>query len=70
MPFLNEKPKKRIKDTGIKQKFIAYKIGIEESRFSNLLNQYSEAQEDELEKIAYILNFQSEEIIQAEQVPA
>ncbi|HOT98951.1 MAG TPA: helix-turn-helix transcriptional regulator [bacterium] len=64
--LLNEKAKERIKRTGIKQRFLADKLGIHEVSFTNILLGRMQVSEELVNRIAYELHMDPDEIIQTQ----
>jgi len=68
--LLNEKAKERIRESGIKQRFLADKLGIHEVSFTNILLGRTHVSEELVNRIAYELHLDPDEIVQIRQVEA
>ncbi len=68
--LLNEKPKEKIKKSGIKQRFLADRLGIHEVYFTNILLGRTQVSEELLNRIAYELHMDPDEIVQTNNVEA
>lgn len=61
--FLNERAKQEIKERGLKQRFLAKRIGITEARFSDLVNGQLPARPEEVLAIAGLFGLDSDEVL-------
>lgn len=64
--LLNEKAKERIKKSGIKQRFLADKLRIHEVSFTNILLGRTQVSEELVNRLAYELHMDPDEIIQTQ----
>jgi cyanate lyase len=68
--FLNRKVKERIRETGIMQRFLGDKFGVDEGAFASMLLGRRHIPQHLVDQLCYALALDPEDVIQTEQVPA
>ncbi len=68
--YLNQSVKDRIRETGIKQRFLADKLGVDEGAFANILLGRRNCPDELLERLAYELALDVDDVVVKREIPA
>jgi len=70
MAYMSKKVPDEIKKRGLKQNYVASRIGIDQNRFSDMVNGRRQIRVEEALILADMFDLEIEEVIQIDQVPA
>jgi len=70
MAFMSQKISEEIKKRGLKQNYVASRIGIDQNRFSDLVNGRRQIRVEEALILADMFDLDVEDVIQSERISA
>jgi plasmid maintenance system antidote protein VapI len=70
MAYMSKRIPEEIKKRGLKQNFVASRIGIDQNRFSDMVNGRRQIRVEEALILADMFGLDVDEVIQTDQVPA